>query len=108
MFGMDYTIFNCFNKTIKYVVITLVCYNNVGDIQRDYLGRSTKTVRGIGPILPEEEAMFSFDKIFWDEYDVIKNCVISNITFIFKDGTTKTFKGNKVIKTHFANDAWND
>lgn len=52
--------------------------------------------------------MFSFDKIFWDEYDVIKNCVISNITFIFKDGTTKTFKGNKVIKTHFANDAWND
>ena len=44
MFGMDYTIFNCFNKTIKYVVITLVCYNNVGDIRRDYLGCSTKTV----------------------------------------------------------------
>ena len=107
-FGMDYTFYNCFGKTIKYVVVNLACYNNVGDLQRDDFGRATKTVRGIGPIAADEEASYSWEKIFWDEYDVIKNCKITSITFTFKDGTTRSFKGIANIRNHFSSDAWDD
>lgn len=107
-FGMDYTFYNCFGKTIKYISVTLACYNNVGDLQRDYLGRAVKTVRGIGPIAADEEASYSWEKIFWDEYDVIKNCKITAITFTFKDGTTRSFKGIANINKHFASNAWDD
>ena len=107
-FGMDYTFYNCFGKTIKYIAVTLACYNNVGDLQRDYFGHATKTVRGIGPIAADEEASYSWEKIFWDEYDVIKNCKITSITFTFKDGTTRSFKGIANIRNHFSSDAWDD
>lgn len=107
-FGMDYTFYNCFGKTIKYIAVTLACYNNVGDLQADYFGNATKTVRGIGPIGAEEEASYSWEKIFWDEYDVIKNCKITNITFTFKDGTKRSFKGIANIQNHFSGDAWDN
>ena len=58
-FGMDYDIYNCFGKTIKYVEITLTCYNTVGDVQRDYFGNSTKKVHGIGPIEPNDGGSYS-------------------------------------------------
>lgn len=107
-FGMDFTFYNCFGKTIKYIAITLACYNNVGDLQRDYFGHATKTVRGIGPIAADEEASFSWEKIFWDEYNIIKKCKITNITFTFKDGTIRSFKGIANIQKHFSSDAWDD
>lgn len=107
-FGMDYEIYNCFSKTIKYVEITLTCYNAVEDIQRDYFGDSTKKVRGIGPIEPGDGGSYSWEKIFWDEYDVIKKCRITAIKFTFKDGTVKSFRGNANIRKHFSNDAWDD
>ena len=75
-FGMDYTFYNCFGKTIKYVVVNLACYNNVGDLQRDYFVRATKTVRGIGPIAADEEASYSWEKIFWDPV-LISTCILA-------------------------------
>ena len=107
-FGMNYDIYNCFGKTIKYVDITLTCYNTVGDVQRDYFGISTKKVRGIGPIEPDDVGSYSWEKIFWDEYDVIKNCRITAIKFTFKDGTVKSFSGYANIRKHFSSDAWDD
>ena len=107
-FGMNYDIYNCFGKTIKYVEITLTCYNTVGDVQRDYFGNSTKKVRGIGPIEPDDGGSYSWEKIFWDEYDVIKNCRITAIKFTFKDGTVKSFSGYANIRKHFSSDAWDD
>ena len=107
-FGMDYDIYNCFGKTIKYVEITLTCYNTVGDVQRDYFGNSTKKVRGIGPIEPNDGGSYSWEKIFWDEYGVIKNCRITAIKFTFKDGTVKSFSGYANIRKHFSGDAWDD
>ena len=107
-FGMDYTIYNCFGKTIKYVEITLTCYNAVGDVQRDYFGNSTKKVRGIGPIEPEDDGSYSWQKIFWDEYNVIRDCRITAVKFTFKDGTVRSFSGYANIKKHISNDAWDD
>ena len=65
-------------------------------------------MRGIGPIEPNDGGSYSWEKIFWDEYGVIKNCRITAIKFTFKDGTVKSFSGYANIRKHFSGDAWDD
>ena len=105
-FGMRFDIYNCFSKTVKYVEFTLTNYNAVGDVQRDDFGRASRTVRGIGPIEPEEGGRYSWDDIFWDDRDVIDKTRLTNVKFIFTDGTTKVFSGYANIKKHMTSDAW--
>ena len=105
-FGMRFDIHNCFSKTIKYVELTMTNYNAVGDIQRDDLGRSSQTVRGIGPIESEDGGRYSWDDIFWDDRDVIDKTRLTGVKFIFTDGTTKVFSGYTNIKKHMTTDAW--
>lgn len=105
-YGLRFDVYNCFSKTIKYIEFTLTNYNGVGDVQRDDMGRSTRTVRGIGPIEPEEGGRYSWDDIFWDERGVIKNSKLTSVKFIFKDGTTRVFSGNANIRKHMTADAW--
>ena len=105
-YGLRFDVYNCFSKTIKYVEFTLTNYNGVGDIQRDDMGRSTRTVRGIGPIEPEDGGRYSWDDIFWDERGIIKDSKLTSVKFIFKDGTTRVFSGNANIRKHMAADAW--
>lgn len=105
-YGMRFDVYNCFSKTIKYVEFTLTNYNAVGDVQRDDMGRSTRTVRGIGPIEPEDGGRYSWDDIFWDERSIIENTKLTSLKFIFKDGTTKVFSGSANIKKHMTADAW--
>ena len=105
-FGMQFDIYNCFSKTIKYVEFTMTNYNAVGDVQRDDIGWSSRTVRGIGPIEPEDGGRYSWDDIFWDDRDVIDKTRLTNVKFIFTDGTTKVFHGYANIKRHMTPDAW--
>lgn len=105
-YGLRFDVYNCFSKTIKYVEFTLTNYNGVGDVQRDDMGRSTRTVRGIGPIEPEDGGRYSWDDIFWDERGIIKDSKLTSVKFIFKDGTTRVFSGNANIRKHMAADAW--
>ncbi len=105
-FGMHFDIYNCFSKTIKYVEFTMTNYNAVGDVQKDDLGRSSRTVKGIGPIEPEDGGRYSWDDIFWDDRDVIDKTKLTNVKFIFIDGTVKVFSGFSNIKKHMTSDAW--
>ncbi|MBO7051248.1 MAG: hypothetical protein J6W24_01110 [Prevotella sp.] len=105
-FGMYFDVYNCFSKTVKYVEFTMVNYNAVGDVQRDDIGRSSRTVRGIGPIEPGEGGRYSWDDIFWDDRNIIDKTRLTNVKFIFKDGTTKVFHGYSNIKKHMTSDAW--
>lgn len=105
-FGMYFDIFNCFSKTIKYVEFTMTNYNAVGDVQRDDLGRSSITVKGIGPIEPEEGGRYTWDDVFWDDRDVIFKTRPTGVKFIFTDGTTKVFSGYSNIQKHMTSDAW--
>lgn len=105
-YGMRFDIYNCFSKTIKYVEFTLTNYNAVGDVQRDDMGNYSKRVRGIGPIEPEDGGRYVWDDIFWDERSIISKTLLTNIKFIFKDGSTRVFSGYKNIKKHMTNDAW--
>ena len=105
-FGMRFDVYNCFSKTIKYVEFTMTNYNAVGDVQRDDMGRSSRTVKGIGPIEPEDGGRYSWDDIFWDDRSVIEKTRLTNVKFIFTDGTTKVFSGYANINKHMTSDAW--
>lgn len=99
-FGLEFEFFNCFSKTIKYIDITVVAYNQVDDPQRDYFGRTTQKIHCIGPIAPLETGTYTFDEMFWDEYDVIRYLRPTYIKFTFKDNTVKTYSGWNNIKKH--------
>lgn len=107
-FGKKFKFYNCFNKRIKYINITLTAYNSVGDIQHDDIGRSSAKLRGIGPIEKGEIAFFDWDEIFWDDNDIIDEVVITKITFTFFDGTTKSYSGRANIDKHRAGNCHED
>ena len=107
-FGKKFTFYNCFNKRIKYVNITLTAYNAVGDIQRDDIGRSSAKIRGIGPIEKGNIASYDWDELFWDDNNIINKVLITNITFTFFDGTTKSYSGKANIDKHRAANCYED
>ncbi len=100
-FGLEFNLYNCFTKSIKYVQITVVPYNQVNDVQCDDVGRREKNVRCIGPIEPKEKATFTFDELFWDENDIIKYLRVTYIKFTFMDNSTKVYSGWDNIKKHY-------
>ena len=97
-FGLKWTFYNCFNKEIKYIKITVKPYNKVGDIQRDDIGRKEALARCIGPLEKGEFGTYSFEKLFWDDNDIIDHVNISNIVITFKDNSTKVFSEWNNIK----------
>jgi len=98
--GMKFEIHNCWRKTIKYVEFTTTAYNAVGDVQKDRVGKSVVNVRGIGPLEPGESASWSFEDMYYDRNNIIDWVKLTKITFIFMDGTTKTFSGANNIYKH--------
>ena len=107
-FGKKFKFYNCFNKRIKYINITLTAYNGVGDIQHDDIGRSSAKLRGIGPIEKGDIASYDWDDLFWDDNDIIDMVLITNITFTFFDGTTKSYSGKANIDKHRAANCYED
>lgn len=107
-FGKKFKFYNCFNKRIKYINITLTAYNGVGDIQRDDIGRSSAKLRGIGPIEKGDIASYDWDELFWDDNDIINKVLITNISFTFFDGTTKSYSGKANIDKHRAANCYED
>ena len=107
-FGKKFKFYNCFNKRIKYINITLTAYNGVGDIQRDDIVRSSAKLRGIGPIEKGDIASYDWDELFWDDNNIINKVLITNITFTFFDGTTKSYSGKANIDKHRAANCYED
>lgn len=99
-FGLKFTIYNCWKKTIKYVEFTVTTYNSVGDVQRDWAGKSVSVTKGIGPLEPEESASWAWDDMFYDKYDVIDKARLTKIKFIFMDGSVQQFSGYSNINKH--------
>ncbi len=97
-FGLEWSFFNCFNKAIKYIEITVKPYNQVDDIQRDDIGRKESKARCIGPVEVGDLATFSFDELFWDDNDLIKRLKVSYIKITFMDNSTKVYSGIENIK----------
>ncbi len=103
MFGLEFNFYNCFDKTITKVEITVTPVNANGQIQKDQFNRDVRTVRCMGPIREGSPAQYTFDELFWDDRGRIKFMRVSSITFHFTDGTHRTFSGYQNILKHTLN-----
>jgi hypothetical protein len=99
--GVDLKIFNCYNKTIKYIDFTVAAYNKFGDLQKDEIGNSKKSGRCIGPVSTKEITHFTFNELFFDKNEIITSFKIQSIKITFVDNTTIMFSGWENIKTHY-------
>ena len=57
-------------------------------------------------LILEDGGRYLWDDIFWDDRDVIDKTRLTNVKFIFTDGTTKVFSGYSNIKKHMPSDAF--
>lgn len=96
-FGLEFEFFNCFKKDIKYIYLTIGAYNQVGDKQRDEVGRDTAETRCIGPISPSSTATFDFDELFWNRNGIIDKLKLEKVVVTFMDNTSVTYVGKSKI-----------
>lgn len=99
-FGLKFNFRNSYSDEIKYIEVKIVAYNAVGDPQRDDLGNSSKEVRCIGPIEMNELATYDFDKLFWDDRDVISKLQVERVKVTLMNGSVITYNGKKEVDKH--------
>lgn len=103
MFGLEFNFYNCFQKTISAIEITVIPVDGKGRIQRDRFKRDERTVRCMGPVEPGSPAQYTFDELFWDDSGKIKYMRVIDLTFHFADGSRKTYSGHEKILKHTLN-----
>lgn len=87
--GFRISVYNPTKKAIKYVTVSLVGLNAVGDPVRGPLRNTTAaTLRGIGPIAPDDSASYSKDYMWMT--DIVEDFRISSIKVEYMDGSSKT------------------
>lgn len=85
--GIRFRITNPTKKTIKYISFTVRGYNPVNDPVRAKDGNYSYTLRGVGPMAPEESATYEWDYIWFT--DIVKSAKITSIKIQYMDGTIK-------------------
>ena len=99
MFGVELNLYNCYDKTISKIELTVTPYNDRGQVQADKFQRTVRTVRCMGPIRPGSPAQYLFDELFWNDRGRIKYMRVTGITFHFTDGSYRSFSGyNQILK----------
>ena len=92
----EVTVYNPTKKKIKYLWFTFIGYNAVNDVIIDRLkGTSKITVRGIGPINPDESGTYKYDYVW--HTDLVDTAKISQIKVQYMDGTFKTILNPKEV-----------
>lgn len=103
-FGLDLQFYNGYKKTIKYIELTVRSYNQVGDAQSDYFGKTVVRPRVIGPLKHDEFSSVEFNNLFYDVNDVISYLVITYMKVTFMDGTVKEIKN---VNNNLGEDVYN-
>ncbi len=99
MFGVELNLYNCYDKIISKIELTVTPYNDRGQVQADKFQRTVRTVRCMGPIRPGSPAQYLFDELFWNDRGRIKYMRVTGITFHFTDGSYRSFSGyNQILK----------
>lgn len=80
-------IYNPTRKRIKYVHFSLTATDPVGTRLKSFGRSSVVTVKGIGPIEPDEFGSWEFENVFWS--NVIETMRIASIKVEYMDGSVK-------------------
>lgn len=99
--GFSFHVYNPTKKTIKYITVHFVGYNAVDDAVTS-MGKTTQTVKCIGPIEPDESASYSFDYVWFT--DIVEYAKIKSIVVQYTNGTSKTITG--VSKIEWSDDLY--
>jgi hypothetical protein len=94
--GFRVSVHNSTKKTIKYVTFTVLGLNAVGDPVVDRLRGRNQTLRGIGPIEPDETSSYSKDYMWMT--DIVESHKILSIKVEYMDGTSKLIADLKPIR----------
>jgi hypothetical protein len=90
------SVYNPTKKKIKYLWFTFIGYNAVNDVVIDRLkGTSKITVKGVGPINPEDTGTYKYDYVW--HTDLVDRAKISQIKIQYMDGTFKTILSPKEV-----------
>lgn len=93
--GVKFDILNTGKKTIKYISFTIIGLNPVGDAVMAKTGVYPITLKGVGPIEPDEAATFSFDYTWMSDLPETAN--IKSVKVQFMDNTFSTISNPKEI-----------
>lgn len=91
--GASFVVANTTDKTIKYVTVSYVGLNAVGDPVRPL--RGTAFIRGVGPIEPGKMVSYSRDYVW--HTDLVESHRVSSIAVEYMDGTKRTISDVKAI-----------
>lgn len=94
--GFKVTVHNSTKKVIKYVTFTVVGLNAVGDPVKDRLKGTTQTLRGIGPIAPDETSSYSKDYMWMT--DIVDSHKLVSIKVEYMDGSSKAITDMKPVR----------
>ena len=93
--GVDFTFYNPTKKVVKYVHATVVGMNPVDDPVIEG-GKTSHTLKCIGPINPGETGSYSFEYVWFT--DIVERAKLTSIKVQYMDGTEKIIsKPSEVI-----------
>lgn len=88
--GIRFRITNPTKKTIKYISFTVRGYNPVNDPVRAKDGNYSYTLRGVGPLAPDESGTYEWDYVWFT--DIVESAKITLIKIQYMDGTVKSIE----------------
>lgn len=93
--GVDFTFYNPTKKVVKYVHATVVGMNPVDDPVIEG-GKTSHTLKCIGPINPGETGSYSFEYVWFT--DIVERVKLNSVKVQYMDGTEKIIsKPSEVI-----------
>lgn len=89
-YSLKLEINNWFAKRIKYVDLTVMAVNSVGDPRWYDRGRTVKNIQCIGYIESLSSGTYKFDDLFYDSSEVIDDIIVCGAVITFEDNSKIT------------------
>ena len=98
----DYTltleIMNWFPKRIKYLDLTVMAVNNVGDPRWYSKDRSVKNIQCIGYLESLKSSTYKFEDLFYDSSEVIEDIVVVGAVITFEDNSKISVTSEQAVQ----------
>lgn len=89
-YRIELKICNWFSKKIKYLDLTVMAINNVGDPRWYDKDRCVKNIQCIGYINSFENVTYKFEDVFYDSSEAISDIIICGAVITFEDNSKIT------------------
>jgi len=93
--GVKIKVYNPTRKTIKYLWFTFVGFNPVGDKIIDRKRGSNITMKGVGPIKPNESGTYEYSYVWFT--DLVETAKLIFVKIQYMDGSIKTITTPKKV-----------